>query len=66
MCVCVHPLCGLKRNKMQWLALIDSLRSAPSIQSNNICQVNNKPDGSFVFVVTGNENSTEQSNLTKT
>lgn len=66
-CICLCGiLCGLKHNKMQWLARIDPLCSAPSIQSNNICQVNNKPDGSFVSVVTGNENSMEQSNLTKT
>lgn len=66
-CACLCGILrGLKRNKMQWLARIDPLCSAPSIQSNNICQVNNKPDGSFVSVVTGNENSMEQSNLTKT
>lgn len=43
-----------------------SLSSGPSVLSNNICQVNNKSDGSFVFLVVGNEKSTEQSNSTET
>lgn len=37
-----------------------SLSSDPSVLTNNICQVDNKPDGSFVFLVTGNEKPTEQ------
>lgn len=47
----------------------DSCSSTSSLQihplpSHNICQVNNKPDGSFVFLVTGNEKPTEQSHFT--
>lgn len=43
-----------------------SLSSDPSVLCNNICQVKDKPDGSFVFLVTGNEMSTERSNFTET